>query len=81
MKQVQLNVVSARMADYVATFKNEEDYSKEKGVIADCYTLVTTSALLYGNGTDKMGEWGKLLTLISNYQMQVELFHEEANRK
>lgn len=81
MKQVTLITVSDKMASYIDAFKSEEDLTNEKNIIADCYRLITTTAMCYGDGTDKMGEWGKLLTLISSYQAQVEMFHEEANRE
>lgn len=80
MKQVTLISVSEKMERYIDAFKNEADFTNEKNVIADCYRLITTSAMSFGDGTEKLGEWGKLLTLISNYQSYVELFHEEANR-
>lgn len=80
MKQVQLHTVSEKFADYVNIYKSEEEYNSEKLIIADCYNLIVSNAQLFGNGTENMGEMGKLLTLIHNYQLNIDMFHEEANR-
>ena len=81
MKQVSLHTVSEKFADHVGFYKSEEQYNNEKLIIADCYNLIVSNAECFGNGTEKMGEMGKLLTLIHNYQLNIDLFHEEANRE
>lgn len=79
MEKKTINTISDRMANHILLMKSEEEYTEEKKRIADGFQTIVTASIAYGKGLDKMGEWGNLLQLLSSYQQDIDILHEEAN--
>lgn len=79
MKKRTINTISDRMANVILLMKSEEDYTEEKKHIADAFQTIVNASMAYGDGLNKMGEWGNLLQILSSYQHYINVLHEEAN--